>query len=282
MTLKTTATPSTMDDEHARHNRETEARIKQDVAEYGYHMGLIADDGYQPGFAYTIGLWETYQHPEVIIIGLRQEAMVGILTNLGQEISKGKRYEAGATYEGVIDRYEITSVSVNPDNYPYYMGYGMWYYKGRDYPAVQLVWPDLEAHWPWEEDFNPKTRFSQPLLDRNMDFKFKEERNLGVFTTHHVLDGKPVLHVFHNENGDWQFHSEDAPQSQDGRVVSLEQMLKLDPTLNEIFYLNYGYSASRDEVDGPWVLYEPEPELNNRPGRKTKSKWHNKLFPKRK
>jgi hypothetical protein len=46
-----------MTDEHNKHNQKTEERIVSDVKEYGFHIGLIGEDDYLPGFAYTIGLY---------------------------------------------------------------------------------------------------------------------------------------------------------------------------------------------------------------------------------
>jgi hypothetical protein len=47
-----------MTDEHNKPNQKTEERIVSDVKEYGFHIGLIGEDDYLPGFAYTIGLYQ--------------------------------------------------------------------------------------------------------------------------------------------------------------------------------------------------------------------------------
>jgi hypothetical protein len=81
-------------------------------------------------------------------------------------------------------------------------------------------------------------------LHRTTDFKFYEERNLGVFTTQETLDGKPILWVDHNEDGDWQFHSDQNSDLESVKWVGLESRVNLDPTLNEIYCLNFGQSAT--------------------------------------
>ena len=132
----------------------------------------------------------------------------------------------------------------------------MWFNQGIDFPVLQLVWPDKQNKYPQQDDFNPNWKFKQPLLDRNTDFKFYEERNCGVYTTKQVLEGAPILFVYHNEDGDWQFHSSAEPDLNDAKLVCLEEIVKLDPTINEIYYLPYGWAAWRDSKNEEWVTEE--------------------------
>ncbi len=75
----------------------------------------------------------------------------------------------------------------------------------------------------WDIGFEDEFVYRQPLLDRNASFKFREAKNLGVFTTRQWLDEKkPVLRVVHDEDGDWQFLTGDQLQ-EDARIVALEQ-----------------------------------------------------------
>ena len=134
------------------------------------------------------------------------------------------------------------------------MGYASWYNDYQDYPVLQIIWPDKNSRFPWNNEFNKNFKFEQPLLDRNTDFKFLEEHDLGVFTTEDVLDGAPILYVYHDQDGDWQFHSEKEPNKENGITVSLESLVKKDPTLNNIYYLNYGESAVRDSIQDEWEV----------------------------
>jgi hypothetical protein len=46
-----------------------EQKVLADINEYGWHlMNVLEDDG-QPPWSFTIGLHETWQHPELIIAG---------------------------------------------------------------------------------------------------------------------------------------------------------------------------------------------------------------------
>ena len=95
--------------------------------------------------------------------------------------------------------------------------------------------------------------YRQPLLDRNADFKYRELRNLGVFTTRQWLEGrKPILRVVHDEEGDWQFLTGDQ-MPEDIKIVALEQLILSDPTLNQVFNLDYGEAADRNFIGDKWI-----------------------------
>lgn len=142
---------------------------------------------------------------------------------------------------------------MDPDFYPNYVGYGTWFYdRGVDFPMYQLVWPDKQHHFPWEATFNPDWKHKQPLLDRNIDFKFYEERNLGVFTTKQAFEGDPILYVYHNADGNWQFHTVQKPDLGDAMLICLEEITKLDQTINDIYHLDFGWRAWRASKDDEW------------------------------
>lgn len=236
-----------------------EKKIIDDVKEFGFHIVFVPEDEYLPSFAYTIGLKKTYNHPEIILFGLNQQLLGGILNGIGEEIKNGKIYQPNTEYENIISNYPVKFLEIKKEHYQDYLGYAGWFYdKTFDFPAYQLVWTDKEGNYPWDDGFNENWKFKQPILDRNTDFKFYEERNLGVFTTQETLDGKPILWVYHNEDGDWQFHSVANPNLKKSKIVTLESLVQIDQTLNEIYYLNFGQSAKRKTAESEWEIIESE------------------------
>jgi hypothetical protein len=115
------------------------------------------------------------------------------------------------------------------------------------------VWTDRNDKFPWQENFEEKFLYDQPLLDRNAEFKFREEKNLGVFTTKQWLElDKPILRVVHEDDGAWQFLTGDQ-MPEDIKLVSLEQMVLKDSTVNGVFNLDYGEAAERESIGGEWA-----------------------------
>lgn len=246
-----------MDENHEQHNLKTEKAIVDNIEKFECHLALIEDDNYLPGFAYSIGLFKNYNHPEIICFGLKANVVGSILNRAKDLIKKGRRFTTDKLYSDFLEAYDVQFVEVNKEFYANYLGYAVWYYdKSFDFPVLQLVWPDKQNNFPWDEHFNKDYIRRQPLLDRNTDFKFYENRNLGVYTTKQVFEGEPILYVYHNEDGDWQFHCSDNPKIEDARLVCLEEITKIDPSVNNIYHLQYGWSAWRKSPEQDWECAE--------------------------
>ncbi|BAV08334.1 protein of unknown function [Filimonas lacunae] len=246
-----------MSHEHAKGDQEERQDILDNIEQYGCHLALLEPDNYLPGFAYSIGLFKRFAHPEIICFGLTTEVMSSVLNHACELIKKGETLVAGKLYPGFLDGYDVQFIEVDKSYYPDYVGYAGWFYDNSfDFPLLQLVWPDKASHFPWENDFNAEWKFIQPLLDRNTDFKFYEERNLGVYTTKQVLAGEPVLYVYHDADGDWQFHAVAEPDMNDAKLVCLEELVKMDTSINEIFHLQLGWRAWRDTKEDDWQYDE--------------------------
>ncbi|RZK58982.1 MAG: DUF4262 domain-containing protein [Pedobacter sp.] len=227
--------------------------ILSDIEEFGCHLIAVDPDNYTPGFVYSIGLYHKYGHPEIICFGLNSEVTASIINHACHLIQNGEPPLPNQPYRGYLEGYHIQFLEVDKAFYRNYLGYaGRFYDMGFDFPALQLVWPDKQDLFPWEEHFNFDLKFKQPLLDRNANFKFYEEKDLAVYTTKQILEGDPILYVHHNEDGDWQFYSYLDPTLDDIKVVSLQEMLEIDPSLNEIYYLQYGWRAWRSSRYDDW------------------------------
>jgi hypothetical protein len=247
-------------EEHAAHDAAAEKRIISDVARHGFHVAIVPGDGYSPAFAYTIGLYKTYGYLELICFGLHQDLLHSILWSGKELLDKQPVPDQTLGYPDFIGDYDVRLLTVDKAWYKYYFGYGIWFNEGRDFPALQIVWPDKKGLFPWEEDFNPAWKAGQQLLDRNLDFKFREERNVAVFTTRQVLEGLPILRVIHEDNGEWQFLCDTTYEADDLKIVALEALTKRDLTLNELFQLNYGWQAQRVTQAAEWQTEEYQSE----------------------
>lgn len=95
----------------------------------------------------------------------------------------------------------------------------------------------------------------------NDNWVFDEAPNTACFTTSFVLAGSPILRVYHNYDGDWQFLGPpDQPAiSSVGQLVCLSEMISRDPKLCELHDLPCGWHAIRVEVDDPWYREKDHP-----------------------
>jgi hypothetical protein len=235
------------------HNISVDKDILTDIENIGWTVILIEATDYLPSFAYTIGLWKNYGHSELISFGLTIKTLHQIINDAGEIIKSGQKIITGKTYDNFFKNGKAEFIKVDSRNIANYFGFGIDYYKTKDIPAMQLIWTDRNDKFPWELDFEEEFIYKQPLLDRNADFKFREAKNLAIFTTSHWLEqNKPILTVIHDHDGDWQFLTGD-PIEGNAKLVALEQMTIRDKTLNEIFDLDYGEEAERESIGGRWT-----------------------------
>jgi hypothetical protein len=98
--------------------------------------------------------------------------------------------------------------------------------------------------------------WAKRLTDAKNKWQFLDPPNTAVFTSARVLDGEDWVHyVAHDDqDGAWQFHPFSGPTSEaEATVVSLERMLKLDPSIEELADLPLGWHAWRDDENSPWA-----------------------------
>jgi hypothetical protein len=87
--------------------------------------------------------------------------------------------------------------------------------------------------------------------------QFRENLDTAVFTTKYVLEKHSLItHVYHyDEDGAWQFSGlEEIDDDHDFRIVSLEEIIKLDNSILEVSDLPIGYEAYRNEIGLPWEI----------------------------
>jgi hypothetical protein len=139
-----------------------DAKVLSDINQFGWHIVLVQEDEKGPGFAFSIGLYQNYKHPEIIIVGLRPDTMHRMINVVGEEIKKGRRFENGKDYSDILEGFKCNFRLVLKHNYKDYLGYALWYYKKEDFPVLQCVWPDKSGKFPWDESFD-KTLVSREL-----------------------------------------------------------------------------------------------------------------------
>jgi hypothetical protein len=248
---------------HSRDFDELLEKTKHDIEKYGLQVISIRASEYLPSFSYSIGLLESYNHPELICFGLSNDLMHALINDVAALIKQGEKIEPGRDYDNIFANSDAQFVQVDARSVPDYFRLALEYYQLDQVPAMQLVWTDRENRFPWEMGFEEEFVYKQPLLDRNASFKFREPTNLGIITTRQWLDlDQPILRVIHDHDGDWQFLTGDQVLA-DGRVVALEQLVLRDPTLNELFNLDYGEAADRSQVGDRWTRSKVEEEDDN-------------------
>ena len=139
-------------------------KVLDDVANHGWHVTNVLDDEKGPGWAFSIGLYKSFQHPEIVFAGLNLNDRLVVVNDIGERIRGGEIFEPGKEYSDLLEVYNCTFCSVGKENYKEYLGSAIWYYEGTNFPVLQCVWPDFKHKFPWDEGFDETMRDSQPLL----------------------------------------------------------------------------------------------------------------------
>ncbi|MES2648916.1 MAG: DUF4262 domain-containing protein [Bacteroidota bacterium] len=235
------------------HDCRDDDRTKSNIKKYGLTVIILEATDYLPAFAYSIGLWKTFKHPELICFGLTTKTLHTFINDAAELVKNGQIITPNKSYHNFFKNSDTKFINVDASYLSNYFGAAINYYNSDQFSALQFVWTDRNNHFPWDNDFEEEFKYRQPLLDRNVDFKFREPKNLGIFTTSQWIElDKPILRVVHDEDGDWQFLTGDQMQD-DIKLVALEQMTLKDKSLNEIFDLDYGEEAEREFVGAEWT-----------------------------
>ena len=90
----------------------------------------------------------------------------------------------------------------------------------------------------------------------------REKYDTAVFTTIFVLeDKKTITYVSHElEDKAWQFFSDDKFDDFEkvAKVVGLQEIIDIDPTLKNIIDLDEGYYATRKSKKDNWTINKIE------------------------
>ena len=86
-------------------------------------------------------------------------------------------------------------------------------------------------------------------------WRFEDPPNVAVVTTQSVVRrGNPILLVTHDDDdGSWQFHSGEGANVNEAMVVALEEIIQLDPSVEQLADLPCGWVATRATFNSEWV-----------------------------
>lgn len=134
------------------------------VASRGFLVVSASPRTSGPNWAFSIGLFHSFGHPELLVFGLPVEAMQSILGNLGERIRDGAVFRDGFVSSEVLGGCDVTFRAVARRWYPFVLGFANWFYRSRPFPVLQLLWPNRKHEFPWDHSPSIDSRAVQPLL----------------------------------------------------------------------------------------------------------------------
>jgi hypothetical protein len=137
---------------------------REHIEAYGCTVVQVAAEGDLPPFAYSIGIAEKQNAPEVIVVGLRAELSHSIVNAYNQRVRTGERFVLDHHYSGFLEGFEVLAVKVANRHYDEYFGTAIRYYGHSDFEVLQLIYPNTKGVWPWSSEANESFIKWQPIL----------------------------------------------------------------------------------------------------------------------
>lgn len=142
--------------------------IAEIVRKHGWFAGSVSDRS--PPFLYTVGLMQTYRHPELIVFGLEPDGAHALCSALVRGMAAGGSYtEAGVRKVAVGgEAHRIAVRRVHPSQHPLYLGFAMAFARRErlgDLVAVQAFWADSAGKFPFDAGCDLAVFTLQPRLD---------------------------------------------------------------------------------------------------------------------
>jgi hypothetical protein len=146
---------------------EHDQKLLSDVKQYGWHVPHIFADENGPGFSFSVGLYLKFGHPEILVMGLEQPVAHKFINLIGGYVSTGRVFRQGERTDDLAQGSPSSFIPIAIEHYQQYLGYGIWFYRSlkQPFPALQLVWPDEQGRFPWENDYDKRFFKLQKLLD---------------------------------------------------------------------------------------------------------------------
>lgn len=259
-------------------NRELDADDRQfidKVEKFGWMVMNIKDEPGKSGWSYTVGLYEHYRQPEIIIFGMKAESRHRILNWIGENVRDAKPFTPDVEHDWVLDKYNCWSKPVQKNWYEDLLGYARWFYDGNDFSCVQAIWPDKDGFYPWQPRYTSSEQpllcetelvsarmmhyASDPSLTRE-EWPFPCDPHTRTYVSRCVVeDGEPIVRVFHEQDGDWQFIGPvEDPGKDGGKISCFHCIVERDPSIKMLAGLPPGYHAFRNSTTDNWEWIKAE------------------------
>lgn len=243
--------------------------VRNNVESIGWHMVVIPEEVDKPAVAYTIGLYESFGHPELAMLGMPYPPMLLVLGEISNGIrNENKHWNHGdESKEFLQNEVPIFFASITEEENMVQFMTAIQYYKkyGKEkrensplFPILQVIWPDENGKFPHEESCRYTVKYQQPVLSTTIEIKnpwlFKEAPFTRCIISESIIrEQKPILFVGRALNGVWQFLAEKPIQTPKTFSVFLEEVCNYDKTIGAVSSLPSGNQIFRETEDSDWV-----------------------------
>ena len=107
-------------------------KTKEHINEYGLSVVMIESTDYLPSFAYSVGLKETYNHPEIICFGLKTQLLRDLINDVAQIIKTEGKINPDMEYQNIFHDSRAKFLQIDQRNIEDYFGVAIKYFGTKE------------------------------------------------------------------------------------------------------------------------------------------------------
>lgn len=139
-------------------------RALDNVERVGWHVLLVPEEDGTPGWGFSVGLFYSYQQPEVVTFGLPLATMHEMVNRAGELARDRRGLRAGLVSTDIVEGLPCEFREVHANWHRPLLGYAQWFYRRSNFPALQCLWPDRAGRLPSDPQCDPEVLRLQPNL----------------------------------------------------------------------------------------------------------------------
>lgn len=138
-----------------------------DVIEHKCHIIGIPQDEQGAGYAFSVGLYLHFNHPEIVIFGLNHNDAGAVINQICTLVEKGRRFKHEEVSNELFEGVSAKLIDVAPKFYKEFFGAALWFYRsiGDGFPFMQVVWPNKNGIFPCDPICDAASKKRQPILN---------------------------------------------------------------------------------------------------------------------
>lgn len=122
-----------------------------------------AEDG-GVNWAYTVGLWEHFKHPEIMVSALSHQVSVNVLNILGNYIKQGRTIQTHVNENGILKTLPARFYPIEAHHMVSHLRMVSIYQPSWMTQGLELIWPDAQGRFFDDPLFNGSVAQKQLLL----------------------------------------------------------------------------------------------------------------------
>ena len=118
------------------------AKIKELIDKDKWTIIFVSGDDKTPPIAYSVGLTELFDHPEVVFSGLPPKTASAIINIVGERVREGNRFNSGEFYDKLADGFSLKFQKIESKSVRDSFSIASQRYKLDGFEMLQVIWPD--------------------------------------------------------------------------------------------------------------------------------------------